>query len=283
MPPTELELLGPESSPVQAEPLCPAASPTQPRALPETTTVFGLPLARLSFEGTVNLIDQLVAHREPCFFITANLHYAMLCDRLEPLRAVNRQAAFLVADGMPLVWASRLTNQPLTERVTGADLVWALARRAAERGYRLFLLGGEPGIAERAAQRLQSAYPGLVIAGVAAPQWNGQDGEQLTETIEQIRTSRADLLLVAFGQPKGELWLADHHRQLQVPVSVQVGASFDFICGRRRRAPRWMQRLGTEWLYRLLSEPRRLLPRYAANACFLGKALSRQLLRRRRP
>jgi N-acetylglucosaminyldiphosphoundecaprenol N-acetyl-beta-D-mannosaminyltransferase len=240
--------------------------------------VWGLPLARFGCAQTLEAIDRLIARREPAFFITANLHYAMLTGEDPRLRAVNQQAAFLLADGMPMVWYSRLTDKPLPERVAGADLIYSLAARAAQRGHRVFLLGGAPGIAEQAAHVLCRLHPALVIAGIEAPTLDALSAEEHAELIGRIRQAKPDLLLVALGQPKGELWLAENYQQLGVPACVQLGATFDFVAGRVRRAPRRLQQIGLEWLYRLASDPRRLAPRYLKNAVFLARALVDELL-----
>jgi N-acetylglucosaminyldiphosphoundecaprenol N-acetyl-beta-D-mannosaminyltransferase len=198
------------------------------------------------------------------------------------LAEVNRLAAFLVADGMPMIWYSRFTRQPLPERVAGSDLIYLLCRRAAKRGHRVFFLGGRPGVAAAAATKLCWMYPGLEIAGIQAPELKSLSASQHDQLVSHIHDARPDLLLVAFGQPKGEIWLAQHYQRLGVPAGVQVGASFDFVAGRAVRAPRWMQRTGLEWLYRMGHDPKRLGPRYAKNAWFLGKATLRDLIARRR-
>ncbi len=250
----------------------------------ERVVIWGLPLARLDFPGALDRVDRLIERAEPAFFITANLHYAMLTDRDPRLAAVNRAADFIVADGMPLVWYSRLGPRPLPERVTGADLIDSLCRRAAERGYRVFLLGGAPGVAQEAARELCRRYLALRIVGVEAPDLASLSPRRHAALVDRIRRAKADLLFVAFGQPKGELWLAENYQALGVPACVQVGASFDFVAGRVRRAPCRLRRIGLEWAYRLACEPRRLGPRYCHNALFLLKAVLRDLgqwLRRR--
>ena len=235
--------------------------------------IWGIPLAAVDYARTLDLVDELIERRDPSFFITANLHYAMLTARHRQLKQLNDQAAFIVADGMPMVWYSRLIGRPLPERVAGSDLIFMLSGRAAQRGHSLFLLGGAPGVAEQAAQNLTTAYPGLKIVGIDSPML-GQITEQEHEhLVWKIRTARPDLLFVAFGQPKGELWLAENYRSLGVPASVQLGASFDFAAGRIRRAPRWTHRLGAEWLYRISQQPKRMIPRYSADALFLAKSL----------
>lgn len=242
--------------------------------------ILGLPIARLTFAETVAIVEQLIDLGRPSYFITANLHYARLCRRNWELADVNRRAAFLVADGMPLVWWSRWRGTPLPERVTGADLVWALSDLAARRRYRLFLLGGRPGVADRAAEVLCGRFPGLSICGTAAPQLDHLSHDEEQRLLETIAQSGAQLIFAALGQPKGELWLARHHGRWGNAVAVQIGASLDFIAGTLRRAPPVWQKLGLEWAYRLITEPRRLLPRYAADAGFLLGAILESFFRR---
>jgi N-acetylglucosaminyldiphosphoundecaprenol N-acetyl-beta-D-mannosaminyltransferase len=237
------------------------------------TTVWGLPLAAIRFGQAIDAVDRLIARGRPSFFVTANLHYAMLCHRDPQLADLNGRAAFLLADGMPMVWYSRLMKDPLPERVAGADLLLALCRRAAQRGYRVFLLGAAPEVARAAAANLTARYPGLQIVGVQSPPCRPLSEEEQRDLVAQIRQSQADLLFVALGQPKGEKWLDEHCQSLGVPACVQIGASLDFVAGRVRRAPRWMQRIGLEWAYRLLGEPGRLAPRYFRNGLFLVEAI----------
>jgi N-acetylglucosaminyldiphosphoundecaprenol N-acetyl-beta-D-mannosaminyltransferase len=260
-------------------PECPEQAPIHngPSGLDNLNSVdiWGIPLASVDYGRTLDLVDELIERREPSFFITANLHYAMLSGGDARLREVNDRAAFIVADGMPMVWYSRLIGRPLPERVAGADLIFMLSHRAAKRGHSLFLLGGGPGIAEQAAQTLTAANPGLKIVGIESPMLDRMTEQEHEQLIWRIRTARPDLLFVAFGQPKGELWLAQTYQSLGVPACVQLGASFDFAAGRIRRAPRWTQRLGAEWLYRISRQPKRMIPRYAADALFLAKSVAR--------
>jgi len=274
-----------------AEPLLAQCSCLHPTPSPsaerleglETVWIWGLPFARLDRDQTVEAVDRLIRRGQPSFIITANVQYAMLSDGDPRLAEVNRQAAFLVADGMPIVWYSRLLGRRLPERVAGSDLIYLLARRAAERGHRLFFLGGRPGVAAAAATLLSWKYPGLQVAGIEAPEIESLSKEGHRRLVERIRDARPDLLLAALGQPKGELWLAANFRVLGVAVSVQVGATFDFVAGQAVRAPRWMQAIGLEWLHRMCCDPKRLGPRYAGNARFLVKAVLRDLIGRRPP
>ena len=285
LPPSRRELNLPADRPVASNELDAAKGSKSDRrpAIPPIplVEVFGLPIAKFTFEETVAAVGQRIELGEPCYFITANLHYARLCRRNRELAEVNRRAAFLVADGMPLVWWSRWQGTSLPERVTGADLVWALAELAAQRRYRVFLLGGRPGVADRAAEKLCGRFPGLVICGTACPQLDRLTPDEEQRLLETLARSGTQLLFAALGQPKGELWLARNCGRWGNAVAVQIGASLDFIAGTLRRAPRVWQRLGLEWAYRLITEPRRLLPRYAADASFLLTAIIDSVPRRR--
>jgi N-acetylglucosaminyldiphosphoundecaprenol N-acetyl-beta-D-mannosaminyltransferase len=243
----------------------------------EAVWVWGVPLAPLTLAKAVDLIGELVRAGRPSFFITAPTHYAMLTEQNADLRAINSRAAFIVADGAPLVWASRWQGCPLPERVAGSDLIFELCATAAKQGHRLFLVGGAEGVADEAAGRLQARYPGLQVVGTLCPPFRELTRDERESLVARIRSSRPDILLVAFGQPKGERWIDQHLAELGVPVSVQLGASLDFAAGRVRRAPRWMQRTGLEWAFRLWLEPGRLFNRYANNAWFILRMVSRDL------
>ncbi|HYT92612.1 MAG TPA: WecB/TagA/CpsF family glycosyltransferase [Gemmataceae bacterium] len=242
--------------------------------------VWGLPLAPLTFQQTLDRIEDLIRAGKPNYFITANLHYAMLTDQDPRLDAVNRKAALVLADGMPLVWASRWRPARLPERVTGSDLVPALCELAARRGYRVYLLGGSEEVSAEAARKLCERFPGLQIAGVYSPPFRPLSAEEQAALIARIGDARPDLLFVAFGQPKGEFWLAQHCEALGVPACAQIGATLDFLAGRVPRAPRWLQRVGLEWVYRLYQEPGRLARRYGSNLLFAFKMLACDLFAR---
>jgi N-acetylglucosaminyldiphosphoundecaprenol N-acetyl-beta-D-mannosaminyltransferase len=206
----------------------------------------------------------------------------MLTDADDRLKCLNDRAAFVLADGMPLVWWSRLGPRPLPERVAGSDLLYGMCERAAQKGYRVYLLGAGPGVAADAAANLVARYPGLIVAGVDCPPFRGLTAAEERDQFERIRAARPDILFVAFGQPKGEFWIADNLDRLNVPVSVQVGASLDFVAGRMKRSPKWMQKTGLEWVYRMAQEPRRLAGRYLANLRFLVRAAFTARYRRER-
>jgi N-acetylglucosaminyldiphosphoundecaprenol N-acetyl-beta-D-mannosaminyltransferase len=234
--------------------------------------VLGLPLTPYTTGETVDRLDELVKSGGPAYIVTANLNYAMLCDTEPDLHDVNAHAKFVVADGAPLVWWSRLVGRPLPERVAGSDLIFLMSARAAERGYRVYLLGAGPGVAAAVGAKLTERYPGLVVVGTESPPFRSLTAAEQAEQLERIRAASPDIVMLAFKMPDGERWLRDHSAELGVPLVLQFGASFDFVAGNVVRAPGWMQRTGLEWLYRTLQEPRRLAGRYGRNLAFLAKA-----------
>lgn len=244
--------------------------PAEPR---DIAWVWDLPFDRLTMDAAVDHLDRLIRRGQPSFAITANLNYAMLHHRDPAVAAATADAAMVLADGQPIVLRSRLTGSPLPQRVAGSELIYRLAAMAAANHHPIYFLGGNPGVARRCADELTRRNPTLLVAGVESPPFRPLTPAEQAEQTERIRTSGAKILLVALGQPKGELWVHQHYRSLGIPLSIQLGASFDFVTGDVTRAPDWCQKLGIEWLHRALSDPRRLAPRYAANAFFLAGRL----------
>ena len=253
----------------------PATRQEQPPSLPTLgrTLVWDVPFDQVTLQQAVERIDQLIGRGLPSYVITANLNYVMLHHCRPEIRPVTDDADLILADGQPIVWRSKLGQDPLPERVAGSEMIYRLAEESSLKGWGIYFLGGEPGVAATCAERLANLYPGLKIAGVESPPFRQLTPAEQSAQDERIRNSGASLLLVAFGQPKGECWIHEHYKRLGVPVSIQLGASFDFIAGTARRAPRIWQQVGMEWAYRMLSDPRRLVPRYAANGSFLLSVL----------
>lgn len=255
-----------------ARPADPIRAP-QPRIAPHRTTVWDVPFDAVTLEGALDVISDLIVRGEPSYVITANLNYVMLHHRQREMQSITGDADLILADGQPIVWRSKLSTDPLPERVAGSELIYRLAERASREGWGIYFLGGQPGVAATCAERLASQYPGLRIAGVESPPFRPLSVQEQSDQEARIRRSGAKLLLVAFGQPKGECWIHQHYKRLGVPVCIQLGASFDFIAGTAKRAPSVWQRCGLEWAYRMLCDPRRLIPRYTANGVFLFRAL----------
>jgi len=245
---------------------------------PDPVWVWGVPFSPVTFGETVATIDRLMAKKTPSYIITANLHYVMVSENDSRLQKHNNAAALVLADGMPIVWASRWRSRRLPERVTGSDLLPMLCERAADTGHRVYFLGAAPGVGDEAAKKLTERFPRLNVVGVSAPPFRELSAEEHDALITTVRNAKPDLLFVAFGQPKGEYWVHQNYERLGVPVVMQVGASLDFAAGKVRRAPRWMQRFGLEWFYRFATDPLRLGGRYWANFRFAVKMLFRDLI-----
>jgi N-acetylglucosaminyldiphosphoundecaprenol N-acetyl-beta-D-mannosaminyltransferase len=242
-----------------------------------------VPVDRVSLAEALDRIEALVAAGRGGAVFTPNVDHVVLASREPALARAYAGVDLSLADGMPVVWAARLLGAPVPERVSGSDLAFPLLERAAQRGWRTYLLGGAPGVAEEAARRLRARLPSLVVAGTDAPRITLKPGDPEGEAaLARLRAARPDLVLVALGAPKQELWIHRHRAALGPAVAVGVGATLDFLSGRVRRAPRWVSRAGLEWLWRLGREPRRLWRRYLVQDPAFAAILWREL-RARRP
>jgi len=216
--------------------------------------LFGVPVDRLNARQAVERIERWIASGRNYVVATPDTT-ALFQAQFDPTwRACYERADVVTADGTGVVWASRWLGSPLPERVTGIDLMQRLCQQAAQRGQRVFLLGARPGVVERAARHLRRSYAGLNVVGTH----HGYFGNGERALVERIHSLRPDLLFVGLGVPYQERWLLEHRRALGAKVAMGVGGSFDVLAGCLPRAPRWVQRAGVEWLYRLCLEPRRL-------------------------
>jgi N-acetylglucosaminyldiphosphoundecaprenol N-acetyl-beta-D-mannosaminyltransferase len=204
---------------------------------------------------------------------TANVDFLKNAIQSQKLRDILCSCDLVVPDGMPIVWMSRLIGTPLKERVGGVDLVERLAEVSSRRGYGIFLLGASESRSQRAARVLKQRFPELRIVGRCSPPAQSLDKMNHEEILSRIEEARPDILLVAFGNPKQEEWIAMHRDRLKVPVCIGVGGALDLLSGMVRRAPRWMQRNGLEWLHRTIQDPQRLAVRYLRDAICLMRHL----------
>ena len=228
-------------------------------SLPSPAYVAGVRVDRVTQAQALDAIERIIVQRrdgaeqQSCQqVVTVNPEFLMAAQRDRVFHSSINEAALVVADGMGIVWATRFLREPVPERITGTDLLPSLAQRCAEKGYRLYLLGAAPGVAELAAERLRTLAPGVQIVGTYA---GSPAPAEEDEIIERVRAAQADVLCVAYGAPAQELWIYRNLARLPVAVALGVGGAYDFLSGRQRRAPRVMQRLGLEWLYRLYREP----------------------------
>jgi N-acetylglucosaminyldiphosphoundecaprenol N-acetyl-beta-D-mannosaminyltransferase len=227
------------------------------------TTILGVRIDPLTMDEAIITFQRLIAKGRPALAVSVNVDICLKVQRDEELREIYRVADLVLVDGTPMMWAARCLGTPLPGRVSGSDLVPAFCATAAQQGYGIFLLGAAPGVAERARERLEQQHHGLRIVGTYAPAVGFEgDEHQTAHAVEVVRQARPDVLFAAFGTPKQEKWLFRYRDRLGVPVSMGVGSTFDYLAGRLKRAPTWMQWAGIEWIYRLKQEPRRLWRRY---------------------
>lgn len=228
--------------------------------------ILGVPVHDITLDGAVDLVAEGARSGRMHQIATVNPEFVMKARRNAEFMRVLNSTALSVPDGVGILYAARLLGSRLSERVTGVDLMEKVAALAATTGLRLYLLGAAPGVADTAAQRLCERHPGLQIAGTYAGSPRPEEEEEIAN---RIRRAHTDVLFVAYGAPAQDLWIARNGARTGAGVAVGVGGSFDFIAGVSRRAPRWAQSLGLEWLYRLAQEPWRwkrmlALPRFAA-------------------
>ncbi len=226
--------------------------------------ILGVRVDVVTYRDTLDIISRWIEQQAPHQIATANPEFVMAAQQDAAFRQALVEADLCVADGIGLLWAARRLGRALPERVTGSDLVPLVAQTAAQRGWRLYLLGAAPGVAEQTARLLEQRNPGLRIAGVYA---GSPAAAEAPAIVQRVAAAQADVLFVAYGAPAQDLWISRHKAELGVPVMMGVGGAFDHIAGVQRRAPRWVQRIHLEWLFRLATQPWRwrrqlALPRF---------------------
>lgn len=231
---------------------------------PARVNILGVGVSAVDMEMALGMIDGWIARRERRYVCVTGVHGVMESQRDEALRRIHNAAGMVTPDGMPLVWLSRLKGFRHVERVYGPDLMLALCEHSVDRGYRHFFYGGAEGVAEQLTARLKAQFPGLQVAGVYAPPFRPLTPDEDAQIVQMINAANPDVVWVGLSTPKQERWMAAHVERL-ASVLIGVGAAFDFLAGCKPQAPRWMQRSGLEWCFRLATEPRRLARRYLVN------------------
>ncbi len=219
----------------------------------------GCAVDNLDMEETLGVVEGFIRSGRPHQHVVINVDKIVKASRDPVLRQIINDCDLINADGMPVVWASRLLGKPLKERVTGVDLFEALMARAAEKGWRVFLLGAREEVVSGVAHLYPARYPGLTLAGYRNGYWKPEDEDRV---VAEIAATRPDILFVAISSPKKEAFLARYQAAMKVPFAMGVGGTFDVAVGLVKRAPVWMQKAGLEWFYRFLQEPRRMFRRY---------------------
>lgn len=230
--------------------------------------MMGCYVDNLSMEETLQTIEGFIASGRPHQHVVVNVDKLVKAQKDPELRQIINDCALINADGMPVVWASRLLGKPLKERVAGVDLFESLMARSAQKGWRVYLLGAKEEIVSRVRDIYTQKYPSLVFAGHRNGYWTP---EQEPGIVADIAAAKADLLFVAISSPKKEQFLGAYQAQMKIPFAMGVGGTFDVAAGKVKRAPVWMQKSGLEWFYRFLQEPRRMFRRYfIEDMAFLG-------------
>jgi N-acetylglucosaminyldiphosphoundecaprenol N-acetyl-beta-D-mannosaminyltransferase len=243
--------------------------------------VLGVGVSAINMEQALAEIDRWVSTRQPNYVCICTVHGVMDCQRFDDLKQIFNRAGLVTPDGMPLVWLAHALH-PHVSRVYGPDLMLAEFARSLSTGHRHYLYGGMHGTGEKLAAAMRARFPGVEIVGVMEPPFAPLDELVSKDTAAAINAARPDVVWVGIGSPKQERWVARMRPLLDAPVLMPVGAAFDFHSGTVRQAPRWMMRSGLEWLFRLMTDPRRLWRRYLIDNPWFVWALALQRLGIRR-
>jgi len=228
-----------------------------------TVKILGVKVHDITMTDALKTMKSFIDSGKPHMICTPNVDHVIKAQRDLEFRSIINSADLSIPDGMGIIYASRLLGQSLKGNVGGRLLLPAFCKLASKERYSIYLLGAAQGIASKAAQLLVERYPGLRVAGTYSPSYGFRmGGKEDQRAVKRINMARPQVLFVAFGAPKQEKWIKSHLEELQVPVSIGVGYAFDVIAGRVKESPKWMTRVGLEWLFRLTQEPRRLWRRY---------------------
>jgi N-acetylglucosaminyldiphosphoundecaprenol N-acetyl-beta-D-mannosaminyltransferase len=239
--------------------------------------ILGVRLTSQTYSAGTTRLLEAAANHEPFRAHFCTVHSLVEASRAPLLAEVFESSDMVAMDGVPLVWVARHRGRRAAERVCGPDTMLTVCDEGRQHGLRHYFLGGAPGVPESLADRLSSRFPGLVVAGTLSPPFRPLTDAEDAALVAQVNETSPDVVWIGLGSPKQELWAASHAAAIPA-VLLPVGAAFDFHSGRVRRAPRWMQRVGLEWLFRLAMEPRRLLSRYVAtNSRFVAAVIGEEL------
>lgn len=225
--------------------------------------IAGLSIANLTYQDVLDYFQKKIELKEKAFCVTLNIDIFRLAYQNKEFLDIINSADLVFADGMPLIWLSQLRKHPLKQRIAGRKIVVDLCKIAAKKNYKVFMLGAAEGVAETAKARLEKSMQGIQIAGTYSPSPQElADLAKNSEIIKQINDSGADILFVALGAPKQEMWIYNNLDRLNPYIYIPCGGSIDFIAGVQPKSPEWLGDIGLEWLYRLIRNPRRMFKRY---------------------
>jgi N-acetylglucosaminyldiphosphoundecaprenol N-acetyl-beta-D-mannosaminyltransferase len=242
--------------------------------------ICGVEIDKYNFDQVLaQIIDHALAGGSPEYVVTPNAMHILSLQKDPLFQKIYRQAFLVVPDGVSLIWSAQFLNTPLNGRVNGTDLFEQLCAAAADKGLKVFLLGGRAGAADAAREILETRHPDLKIVGTHCPPYGFESqSTELASINARITAAKPDLLFVGLGAPKQEKWIAANYQELAVPISVGIGVSFELVANMVSRAPIWMQKTGLEWLFRLIVEPGRLWKRYIiGNPLFILLVLKQRL------
>jgi N-acetylglucosaminyldiphosphoundecaprenol N-acetyl-beta-D-mannosaminyltransferase len=239
--------------------------------------ILGVQISAVNMEQAVETIHEWIAQRESHYVCVTSFHGPIECHKNPELLSIFNGSGMATPDGMSIVWLLKLNGMKHVSRVYGPDLMLEVCRQSVQFGWRHFFYGGLPGIPEKLTECLSAKYPGINIAGSYSPPFRPLTSAEDREVVELINSLQPDIVWVGISTPKQERWMAEHLGRISAPVMIGVGAAFDFLSGSKKQAPRWMQRSGLEWLFRLASEPRRLFSRYAQFPYYILLALAQRL------
>jgi N-acetylglucosaminyldiphosphoundecaprenol N-acetyl-beta-D-mannosaminyltransferase len=240
--------------------------------------LMGCSIDNLTMKETVERVERFIDSGSPHQHVVVNVDKIVKAQSNPELRQIINRCALINADGMPVVWASRLLGKSLKERVTGVDLFEALMERAAQKKWRIYLLGAREKIVSTVKTLYESKYPGLTIVGYRDGYWAPHEEASVAAA---IGAAGVDILFVAISSPKKEEFLARYQAEMKVPFAMGVGGTFDVAAGKVRRAPKWMQAAGMEWFFRFLQEPRRMFRRYFIEDMAFFRIVAQEFFRRR--
>lgn len=249
----------------------------------DRVNILGTEVSRYNLSETMELMSEAIQNREKLRIAVTPVNCILWARKNPKLRNIYNSAQIVTADGVPVVWASKLLKKPIRGRVTGLDLLPEFAEVAAQKNYSFFFLGAAEGVGDSLAAELQEKHPGLRIAGTYSPPFAVRFSEdENRKMIEKVNRSKTDVLWVSLTAPKQDYWIANHFDKLNVSVAIGVGAAFDVVSGKIKRSPVWMQKWGLEWLYRLIREPRRLSRRYLLEAPVFLPLIMKQAFQKKR-
>lgn len=217
----------------------------------------------VNMKETIYIVEDLIAKKKKSYIVAINVDVVMKIENDSYLKEITDNADMVLVDGKPLVWISKWHKHPIKEKISGSDLIPVLCKKAADKGYTIFIIGGKDGIAKKAKSNLEEKLPRINIVGTYAPRFGFEKDEtELTHINRMISAAHPDILIVCFGCPKQEKWIYENYQKYNVTISICAGATVDFMAGNMKRAPLWMRDHGFEWFYRFLQEPKRMFKRY---------------------